>query len=99
MSSDVFKKILKNWGSFSRKHQSKSIQFLVFLQAPIKENRFLLNPDETEFAADKYAYQKEVISVGRVKCDRVWYVPMYETGHETRAIEFKTAEHIDTDCK
>jgi len=47
--------------------------WLVMVRAPISENHFLLNPDETEPFADEFSYQKEVISVGEVVCDRAIY--------------------------
>lgn len=73
---NVFKEIQKDWGNLSFLHANKKLEFLVFLRAPIEGNRFLLNPEETKNVAKEYQYQKEVISIGQVKCDHVWYIPI-----------------------
>ena len=70
-----FRKILKDWGRFTS-YNLRGVEFLVFLRAPIAENSFLMNPKETKKLAGEYAYQSEVISVGPITCDHVWYVPM-----------------------
>lgn len=75
----MFEKMLEDWGTLtdeSALRRSGETQFLVFLRAPIAGNRFLLNPGATEPLADDYAYQDEVLSVGPIKCDHVWYVPI-----------------------
>ncbi len=71
----TFRKILKDWGRFTS-YNLRGVEFLVFLRAPIAENSFLMNPRETKKLAGEYAYQSEVISVGPITCDHVWYVPM-----------------------
>lgn len=79
-----FESILKDWGGFStlRADGDDELEFLVFLRAPIAGNNFLMNPEEAEYLARNYAYQEEVISVGPIECDRIWYVPMlFSTGY------------------
>lgn len=77
----AFKEMLDDWGYL---HQKPG--YLVFLRAPIggNGNRFLLNPDSEVLKklSDEYAYQREVISVGDIQCDNVWYVDT--TKHQER---------------
>lgn len=96
---DVFENMLEDWGRFTRGSKG----YLVFLRAPIKGNTFLLNPEETGFAAEQYAYQEEVISVGPVKFDHIWYVPLapakkredYDVAQQRlRDIDIKTIQHV-----
>lgn len=67
----TFAEMEKDWGGLLHR---ASNTFIVFLRAPIASNRFLLNPKETASIAQEYAYQNEVISVGEVQCDHVWYM-------------------------
>lgn len=91
----MFQNMLNDWGGFtSLSKADKSVQFLVFLRAPIATNTFLMNPRETQDISMRYSYQEEVISVGEVTCDHVWYIPMTDDqvwddsfGVESRAIK------------
>ncbi len=88
---DMFDIMLEDWGSLTH----KSYGYLVFLRAPIKGNTFLLNPDQTEFSADEHAYQKEVISVGPVKFDHIWYVPLEVSNSEDSSNARERMHNID----
>jgi len=90
-----FQNMLKDWGRFTSL-SSRGLQFLVFLRAPIAANTFLMNPRETSKMAQRWAYQDEVISVGEVKCDHVWYIPMTDDQIWDNAsdIEAKAIEKI-----
>jgi hypothetical protein len=90
--SDAFKDILDDWGKFLSR--SKLHTFVVIFRAPISENRFLLNPDNTEFLSKSYAYQDEVISVGEVACDHVWYIPMSNKKGTVRGLEKKIVNYV-----
>ena len=70
----VFKKIQEDWGSLANSNMRE--KWLIFLQAPVASNTFLLNPDVMRKTniPDEYGYQKEVISVGDVECNGVWFV-------------------------
>lgn len=96
---NAFKEMQYDWGNLSAFQYQKN-EFLVFLRAPIKGNgnRFLLNPDETKPIAGKYAYQKEIISVGSVKCDHIWYIPqksdIYANDSNVKNSEIEALRHI-----
>lgn len=74
---NMFKLMQKETYTLSKKDYEKD-EFLVFLRAPIRDmgNRFLLNPDETKYIARKYSFEEEVLSVGTITCDHVWYMPL-----------------------
>lgn len=65
----VFKKILEDWGTW----YSKGTDYLVFVAAPVQGNTFLLNPDKTNPFSKKFNYQREIISVGDVDCNHIWF--------------------------
>lgn len=66
---EAIKKIYDDWGGFGGGNGT----FIVFLRAPIKSNKFILNPDVTAFMSKHFDYQREILSVGDVKCDKMWY--------------------------
>lgn len=74
INPSVFKKMQKDWGGIASSQMRE--KWLVFLQASVPENTFLLNPDVMQKTniPDIYGYQKEVISVGDVACNGVWFV-------------------------
>lgn len=76
----VFQDIQDDWGSFF--HTDYGNNFVVFMRAPISSNRFLINPDRTQFSAEGYAYQREILSVGKVQCDHIWFL----TGRDETSI-------------
>lgn len=88
----VFKEMQKDWGGLSPFRTNEKKQFLVFLRAPIKGNRFLLNPEETKNIAKRYQYQKEIISIGPVKCDHIWYIPIAQNSDFNSDIKIKAKE-------
>jgi len=70
---NVFPKIQKDWDGLGMPFADK-VWFIV-MEAPIKGNDFLLNPDilaKTDIP-EAYGYQREVISVGDVKLSRVGF--------------------------
>ncbi len=71
---EVFLDIIDDWGTVSNDNNNS---FVIIVRAPIKSNRFLLNPEETEEYSQDYSYQKEIISVGDIKCDHIWYMPLH----------------------
>lgn len=83
VNTEVFLRILDDWWEFPKHDRYKGRDFLVFFRAPIKGNTFIMNPSETEEIADQYAYQEEVISVGNVRCDGVWYCEVLP-GHKDK---------------
>ncbi len=85
---NVFKEIQKDWGTLSAEIYKKD-EFLVFLRAPIEGNRFLFNPEETKKIAAEYQYQKEVISIGPVKCDHIWYINIPHIHGKFRPVDFQ----------
>lgn len=96
---DAFQAMLNDWGRFTHKPTG----YLVFLRAPIRGNTFLLNPDETRFAAEQYSYQREVISVGPVEFDHIWYVPLqskkkredsWQAKERLGDIDLKASQHV-----
>lgn len=90
----VFKNIAEDWGGI--KHFRPNT-FLVFLRAPIASNRFLLNPNETAPLAKDYAYQDEVISIGSIECDRVWY--MFTERDKSKGFKIGPAPYADAEKK
>lgn len=74
---DVIKKIFDDWSLISHGIISKEQEFFVILRAPVNSNTFLLNPDVTGFLSKHFDYQREIISVGNVRCDKIWYVPYH----------------------
>jgi len=67
---EAIKKIYEDWGGFGFGQRTS---FIVFLRAPIKTNNFILNPDVTGFLSKQYDYQREILSIGDVSCDKMWY--------------------------
>lgn len=88
-----FQRMLKDWGSFTFR-AARGTEFLVFLRAPIEGNTFLMNPGETKKLAGRYAYQSEVISVGPVQCDHIWYIPVSVDRRESKK-SFSSFEQFD----
>lgn len=80
----MFKQMAKDWGKLT-----PGKEYTVFFRAPVQSNKFLLNPDMmADMGIPKnWAYQKEVISVGNIKCDKViWHI------NNTKGL-FDTDEH------
>lgn len=74
---EAFKDILNDWGRYTNPLSTGMKKYIVFLRAKIHSdgNRFLFNPDNPTLRkkAGQFAYQDEIISVGDVRCDSVWY--------------------------
>ena len=88
----VFEKILKDWGNITVDNKG----FSIILRAPINaSNRFLLNPNKTQQYSGQYNYQREIISVGNIKCDHVWYMPLHNVDRH-RLVDFdqKLISHV-----
>ena len=49
----------------------------------------MLNPNETKIAAQEFSYQKEVLSVGPIKFDHIWYVSLEAPSDEKSYDEMK----------
>ena len=73
---NAIEEMLEDWYSLSSNSYKtmKQQQFFVILSADVASNNFLMNPDVTSFLSKHYDYQREIISVGNVKCNRIWYV-------------------------
>lgn len=86
---DVIKAIHKDWGAIGW-----GDDFFVVLRAPVKSNNFIMNPDVTKFLSGKYDYQREVISVGNITCDKIWYVSQ-EKSSDYKSKSHQQAQYID----
>jgi hypothetical protein len=74
INPSVFKKMQQDWGRLANSNLQD--KWIVFLQASVPKNTFLINPDVMQKTniPDAYGYQKEVISVGDIACNGVWFV-------------------------
>lgn len=69
---DIFKEMVFSDHNVGGKH--KKDHYFVIVGAKVADNEFLLNPDATELFSGQYSYQKEIISVGPVTCDKIWFI-------------------------
>lgn len=99
VNPSAFKAMIKDWDGLSY----DSSGYLVFLRAPIEGNTFLLNPNQTKAVSGHYHKQKEVISVGPVTFDNIWFVSLHSENEQDDydaererllGIDKRSAKHI-----